>query len=711
MNGILSSPRTILLKSYRPQFKIIPGALLRLRQVFNGQTRKEWAEVLLIVLVGAAYALDMLNLDPNLAQAGNEYQAHVGFMGLFNQWLSGESEFPLWNPIAGYGRSLIADPFLFIFNPFVSGPMALLGIVNGTKVAVALNFLIAGLGMWILSRLLGFERPARLWSSLLYMMAGAIPSHLTAGQIQLASSLGWLPWSIATAIWAIRSRKFIAIVLAAFAQALFFFTGNLYYQLYAGFTLLIIGIVLIVDWKRARIRIDAAKSFLLVAMFSFGLIAVQFLPMVAAQSSIRNSGGFLPGDDEFPGSQRPEYAILNYFVADPDFLRDPVLEKVPIIQEDYRYVGIAPFLLLLFLVPSARKGNRREIIAIAASFAFLLAWASLKYSFVAQIYDLFPVLFQFRFPGRALSVGGLFLILLSGYGLDHLWRTLRSWRRARRGEAARPYAMLRRYAASMGAVLLVVGLILGLRRVYVENRNLIDIVPFQRPEIALAVDRLLEMDQTNIAIGSTYTITDGLTIDAYENSIRLIDFNDGWRPQDAPYTVGASGILQLAAPIFLDWEWDQAPQSGYSLIDQIGELRIWQVEGTYPYAFMVPFERLISPAEIAPEEVMPTISSERRGPNTIVIDLEADVESILVITEAWFDGWKVDVDGRPSNVVSVSNLLAVPIPEGSHQVTFSYSPSSFKVGLLISSFTIIIIAWFAISSLVERFLQSENKAS
>lgn len=711
MNSILSSPRANLRGSYRTQFKIIPGSLLRIRQLFKGQRRKEWAEVLLIVLVGGAYALDMLNLDPNLAQAGNEYQAHVGFMGLINQWLRGESGFPLWNPIAGYGRSLIADPFLFVFNPFVSGPMALLGIVNGTKVAVALNFLIAGLGMWILSRLLGFGRPARLWCSLLYMMAGAIPAHLTAGQIQLASSLGWLPWSIAAVIWAIRSRKLGAIVLAAIAQALFFFTGNLYHQVYAGFCVLIIGVVLIVDWKRAKIRTDAAQSFLLVAMFSVGLIAVQLLPMAAAQSSIRNSGGFVPGDDEFPGSQRPEYAILNYFVADPDFIRNPVLEKVPIIQEDYRYIGIAPFLLLLFLVPAARKDNRKEIIAIAACFAFLLAWASLKYSFVAQIYDLFPVLFQFRFPGRALSVGGLFIILLSGYGLDHLWRTLQSWRRARRVEGARSYAILRRYAASVGAVLLIVALALGLRRVYLENRTLIDIVPFQRPEIALAVDRLLEMDQINIAIGSTHTITDGLTIDAYENSIRLINFNDGWRPDVAPYTVGASEIIQLAAPIFLDWEWEQAPQSGYSLIDQIGELRIWQAEGTYPYAFTIPFERLISPDSIVPEEVVSAISSERRDSNTIVIDLETEVESILVISEAWFDGWNVDVDGRSSNVVSVSNLLAVLVPEGSHQVVFSYSPSSFKVGLLISSLTVLIIAGFGISSLVGRLEQSEHEAS
>ncbi|MFQ5944549.1 MAG: hypothetical protein ACE5JF_13460 [Anaerolineales bacterium] len=114
---------------------------------------------------------------------GSEFQAHVGFMELFNLWLSGGSEFPLWNPVAGYGRSLIADPFLFVFNPFISVPMAALGLINGSKVAVLLHLLIGGFGAWLLARVLGFGRPARLWCGLLYMMSGAFPAYLYAGQI------------------------------------------------------------------------------------------------------------------------------------------------------------------------------------------------------------------------------------------------------------------------------------------------------------------------------------------------------------------------------------------------------------------------------------------------------------------------------------------------------------------------------------------------
>src|SRR4030066_2194009 len=119
--------------------------------------------------------------------------------------------------------------------------MAIFGVINGSKVVVLLNFFMAGLGMWFLGRELKFGQLTRLWCSLLYMMSGAFPAPLNAGHIQLAFALGWLPWSIAGMLWVINRSSLASVLLASLAQALFFFTCNLYYQIYAFFCLLILS--------------------------------------------------------------------------------------------------------------------------------------------------------------------------------------------------------------------------------------------------------------------------------------------------------------------------------------------------------------------------------------------------------------------------------------------------------------------------------------
>ncbi len=430
--------------------------------------RSRWPEIALLGVVSIAYGFGVLNPDPTLVLPGREIQAHVGFMELFNHWLRGETSFPLWNPIPGHGRSLIADPFLFVFNPFMSVPVAALGVVSGPKVAVLLHLFIAGLGCWAIARVLDLGRPARLWCGLLYMMSGAFPAYLSAGQFQLALSLSWLPWSIAGLLWALRDPGAISVACAAAAQALFFFSGNLYHQFYGGITLLLIGLACIIDWQRRKLGMRRLRSFAGVALLSLGLIAVQLLPMATSISSMHNEGGYQREDRNFPGSQRPEHAILNYLVSDPWFYLDPTLDKIPYLQESYRFIGIAPFLLLLFLVPAYRQGHRREIAAFAASFAILVGWASLRYSPVRYLYDAAPFLYQLRFPGRALSVGALSLILLAGFGLNYLWGSTDQLRQSVQGHdlAGRSTAVL------IAKALVVAGIVGGIYRAFEFNREL-----------------------------------------------------------------------------------------------------------------------------------------------------------------------------------------------------------------------------------------------
>jgi hypothetical protein len=666
----------------------------------------EWIEILIIAILTMIYSYPLLISHPGLGLPGREYQAHVGSAVLFNQWLAGEIDFPLWNPVIGTGRSLIADPFLFFFNPFISLPMALFGIINGSKVAVLLNFFMAGLGMWFVARELKFGRLTRLWCSLLYMMSGAIPAHLSAGHIQLAFALGWLPWSIAGLLWVINRSSPLVILLASLAQALFFFTGNLYYQVYALFCLLILGIGFTFSWKSLHFKGDVAKRITLMALISLGLISIQFLPELASISDVRNLGGYSPEETEYYGSQHPENALVNYFVSDLEFFNNQSLDKAAFPQESYRYIGVAPFLLLLFLVPSLQRGHKKEIILFVLCFILMLAWAGMRYTFIKTIYSVLPFLNQFRWPGRALSVGALFLILISGYCLDELWTSTRFTKPliSSHSTSGEPGSNTKTHSAL--SVLLILGLILSLRHVYLKNQDLIYLENVSEPEIKVGLAVLRNNDLGEFSVFTSHAIAIKSALDIYDNNLRSPTIVDGWTQANPPLLLGNPGAIKVEPKYWLNWEGEDIDHTSHILMASIGSMQIWQKPDSYPYAFLVSIRQLLPLDPIPSEEVQPVIDAQRDGPNRIVVTVESDQENVLILSESWSSGWKASIDHRRAEIESVSNLLAVQIPPGQHKVEFEYSPLGFKVGAAISIFT---LAFVILAFLQEGLMRFANR--
>lgn len=59
--------------------------------------------------------------------------------------------------------------------------------------------------------------------------------------------------------------------------------------------------------------------------------------------------------------------------------------------------------------------------------------------------------------------------------------------------------------------------------------------------------------------------------------------------------------------------------------------------------------------------------------------------SLLVLTDVYYPGWKATVDGKPASVDPADYVLrGVAIPAGTHTVTFTYDPSSWKLARVLS---------------------------
>lgn len=653
-------------------------------------------ELSLLALVGLGFALPFSDMNQTLTLPGRELQVHVGQIQLFADWLDGFSEFPLWNPAIGLGRSWIADPFLFAFNPFASIPMWFWGVNYGSKIAVVINFLIAGFGMWSVARLLGFRWPTRLWAAMLYMLSGGLVAHLQAGQVQLVFALGWLPWSFAGLLIVWQKKSYTAAALASLPQAIFYFSGNLYYQAYAAFCYVFILLILAVEWRPLKVNWPGLWKVFVLGILSLGLISIQFLPAFAARNDIANQGGYARDEREFYGSQKPADALVNYIVSDIEFALSPMLGKPPYIAESYRYIGISPFIFLLLIVPAFKRSHRkREVVAVALSFLILLSWAGVKYTFFKGIYHSLPFIYQFRFPGRALSVGAMFVILLGGFGLEELLTWINSLGTGflEKMNNVRLSTVLKAGRALLFGIVLA-GLAGSVRDVFVSNAKVaaLEEQSLLTYDIGFRWLRDREDGAYTFGIFTTEAINIGRSLEAYTKQFRIMSLVDGWIPAGIPTRFGEPEAVTIGPKYWFLWDDEPMDQPEATLVHKLGALEIWETP-TFPFAFTVPDGRFdLEPYAIEPSEVQPVVSYRRQVPNRILVETDTDEVAVLIVSEAWFSGWTASIEGEPVEIGSVSNLLAVRLPAGQHNVIFEYAPPGFKAGAMISLITLAGIA-------------------
>jgi hypothetical protein len=89
-------------------------------------------------------------------------------------------------------------------------------------------------------------------------------------------------------------------------------------------------------------------------------------------------------------------------------------------------------------------------------------------------------------------------------------------------------------------------------------------------------------------------------------------------------------------------------------------------------------------------------------PERVVIETEENREGWLVLTDAWYPGWRARVDGVPVEIARADLLFrAVPVPAGRHRVEFVYDPPPFQAGVAISlmAAAVCVALWLRSSSI------------
>ncbi len=636
-------------------------------------------ELGILLLAVTWFCAGFLDFSASTRLPGNEAEVFQTLDWTLVNSLQHYGQFPLWNPYIRTGIPFIADPMLHVYNPVVTLPVLLFGVRNGFKLAVYISFLIAALGMRQLAKTLGLKAPARVWVALMYAFAGQPLAHFFQGQYLFVLGFAWIPWVVTGLFLFTHTRRRRYIALSVFAVGWLFFSGNAYY----GFYILLVGLIFALVMlprlyaHRPWVRIDGKllAGFVAMTVLVLGLVAIQLLPEVQFWPRIRK-------DMSVAGSHNLAQVFLDYTSKDPN--RPDAYSQLPAREEFYAYIGLAPFLALAFLPLAWRRGNHRPIVFFLMIILLVLAWVTLDWMPWREAVLGMPVLRQFRHLLRILVFGSFALILLAGMGLDAFWRLAVG--PALTGKASQPGLFAR--AGLLGSTFVIVFMVVSLVDLFQTNAPIVRSVDIHQP----AYDAMNWLRQNDTSV---YYIEHIPTNSWAEAAIAAnLRFFDAWyhfadirstnqQINRRPVNASPKYIIQSAS--------DPAPGGAeIQLVYQLSETAIYQNADSLPMAFQVSKSRLsldASQGSLTAAEVTP-LSFEFSSPNRMQVTTDGDASELLVVLVTHYPGWTAMVDGQHVDLYNIGGYLAVDMRAGEHTYTFSFRPSAFFVGLLISLFAV-----------------------
>ncbi|MGV7220424.1 MAG: YfhO family protein [Nitrospinales bacterium] len=127
---------------------------------------------------------------------------------------------------------------------------------------------------------------------------------------------------------------------------------------------------------------------------------------------------------------------------------------------------------------------------------------------------------------------------------------------------------------------------------------------------------------------------------------------------------------------------------------------------TYYSEFFDPLEEVLLSEQVewkVEENFNGSVESLKYSPNHVSINTTQNGEGFLVLLDSYFPGWTVKVDGKEEKILRANHFFrAVKLGPGQHTLEFDYFPDSFRVGLLISFISFLILILSAIVVRVQR---------
>jgi hypothetical protein len=658
-------------------------------------------EDLLVLLATGLFAAGLCFVPPTVFESGD----YVLYCKPTYQFLADTVRaggIPLWNPYIGLGRPFLADMQNNVFYP----PMYLIcaGQAVGVFLLVWLHCLLAVLGM----RRLGGALAAGRWQSYLmgftFLASGALTARWMTGQLPYCWGLCFVPWLLYYALrteepWQIRRLAQHAACLAlqflcghpqvfwfsAVGQAVFILTRALRLPL------------------RESLR-DALRSLAqlgVACVWCAGLVAVALLPMLELAKESNRSATTAA----FANSYNLAWTDFRYLFV-------PLWSGA--VWESHLFVGTLVVVAGVMGLCRVRERNVRGLLGLLL-IALLIALGD-RTPFFGLFYKWLPGYAGFRFQSRAALLALVAVICAAGIWLS------------------RPHPRLRAVWTYLFGVPVRYGLVLF---VLLQSLDLLQcawiIKRVVTPSCCFTLGAPLEdsFEQTLVAelrkadllqpfLPPPRVCVPPSNVPADYGMIHHYSHFDAAcslfvrRPWD--YLHAMLGILppiekgSLSTEVYsyapfpyrdLSLSIGMEPQSGLLVLARDPAPRAFVVYGAEVADYGAVLKRLAHNHVLGRSALLETplakplpptsalagtpASIRRFEPNELLVDVEARTNALLVLAEAWYPGWRAEIDGRagaclPANIW----MRAVPVPAGRHLVRVYFRQNYLLPGLLIS---------------------------
>lgn len=315
-----------------------------------------------------------------------------------------EGRFPLWNPYIFAGSPYFADINLGTLYP-LNIMYVLFAPFRALTVEVILSYVIAILGMYLLSRSIGLSVIASFYASLVYTFSGTIASY--SNNVSMLHVAALMPIVLWSTIYFLQKTNIKSFLIASLFISLQIVSGHPQITYFT----LVLSMVLIATYPKLSLKNKLTYSFLLY-VFAAGLTAIQWIPFIEfASLSSRVHAGFAYASS---GAFTP-LGIVRLFL--PNAIGD--LSGFGAWAQNgslLGYIGIIP--LLVCLLP-AKKNYFRLFFIITAIVSFLASFGVFSPVYFV-LYYLLPGLKYMRSPEQFLVLYTISMACIAGFGFDSL---------------------------------------------------------------------------------------------------------------------------------------------------------------------------------------------------------------------------------------------------------------------------------------------------
>ncbi len=565
-----------------------------------------------------------------------DWDQHLFYHAVPRKTIVEYGQIPLWNPYYVGGTVMLANPQSRLLAPTYLFHL-LVGEVIGIKIEIWLHIIIGLLGGYALARYYQLNKLAAILSACVFMLGTMYALPLSVGMTWFLS-VAYLSWIFLFYLKALTNLRYA--LLSGVFLCLMFFSGGAYPL---AITLLFLGtysFFLVIFRTYSLFRLSKVLTISVLFMLCLG--AVKFFPTIEFQQT----------------HPRPIYDYSGYSLNSLRyslFSRDQTLASItnlPIEQagfingvtggmdENGMYIGLIPF--SLFVVGIGLNDKRRMILFLSLLIFLWLSFGSRPQAELWTILHLFPVYDSMRVAQRFRIIFMLCLAIFVGFGLQTIQHYLAQWR------LKKPWTQ---YIPAIIVVIVVVDL-LWVSQPVLAQAFTIPPLPVTQSSEFYQIWELPVYNEDGWITEQTESQTDD-PFAAY-NPFQI----------NSTYSSLLPAFLQNQGTIN-GYETANVPQNALSITDENyqGEVYLKNTNGV--------------------------VETNRWSPNQLVVDVDVTDPDILIINQNYYAGWHVNfADGRA--VENIDGYLAVQVLPADSQVELHYLPTSFVLGVVVSTITVIV---------------------